>query len=321
MATRIGLFTTDGDYQNTSNWKGGVVPIAGDDVIISGDPAVAAGSHFAIASNLNQSAVALASFTVLKRFPVEIGTSSAYLQIASALVDLNLDDGLGNPTPAGRQKFDFGSSTAAAIRIYDSAAVPTDVGLQPLRILAAKNDTDVTILGGMVGIAQEPGETATIRHLDVLPGNGTVAPAVICGDGVTYSGTPKLTQSAGSVLIQSAHADVTVTGGLFKKIRSGDLTALSVYGGRAEVFGRGSVTTATMRAGDLIIANEPASGAAVATLDIDGGFTDLTRSAAARTITTLTMSKAARLRINTALTTLTNGIAFGGRTQVTARAA
>lgn len=69
----------DNDYSTAGNWTGGV-PIAAGDVVIGNN---AAGASVAITAGLNQSAVAIASFSVNASYDATIGSTdgSAYLQL------------------------------------------------------------------------------------------------------------------------------------------------------------------------------------------------------------------------------------------------
>jgi hypothetical protein len=120
MATKLWVGTdsgNEGDYSTAANWSPSGVPVATDDVIL-------ANSSQDITAGLDQSAVALTSFTVDLSYTGLIGSSdSDFLEIAASTVVIGQRRSTsGNFTGSKRFNLDLGSSTAAQVKIYGTAS-------------------------------------------------------------------------------------------------------------------------------------------------------------------------------------------------------
>jgi hypothetical protein len=286
------------DWSVAANWSGGAVPVNDDDVIISSGPNICWG--------LAQSSVSLDSLTVLKSYTGRIGLDpdalatnsagtattagkreyrAAYLAIHADTVDLGVAT-FGNPAGSGRINIDTGS-TAATITVHDTAAAVV-VGQGAVNIKAASASTDVIVrratTSGGVGIAAlVPGETSTIRTLDVSP-----------------DGTPRVNVGSGTTA-----TNIFARGGNVSASLAATLTKLEVSGGSCTLEGTALVTTANVQGGVLYPYNDPASGAAIATLNAYAGQV-LGIGGSPRTWTTVNVFRGAEVRYDSDTVTLTN---------------
>lgn len=282
MATRIWTGATDGDWSDTTNWAGGVVPVATDDVIIDN-------GAVDIDEGLNQSAVALNSLTIRNGYTGKIGVedadgaSASYLQVGASTVTIGEGDGDG----PGLVKIDLGSTTAAAVTIHDSRSQTTDTTLPkepPLRLKANNASTTLNVRGGKVGLATEGDATATVGTVTVeRAGSGARSADVKLTNGVTVT-------------------TVTVQGGAC--VLDAAATTVNVLGGELRTEGSGAITTANVRGGRLV----SNSTGTITTLNAYGGAIDFAASRAARTVTTLNLYASASVRIDPSVVTLTNDV-------------
>lgn len=295
-AVSVGTAATGPNHwSNAANWSTGAAPVNGDDVIIASGPNIAYG--------LAQSGVGLDSLTVLKSYtgriglnPVAFATSSdgatttsgkaeyrdIYLAIHADTVDLGVAT-FGTPAGSGRININTGS-TAAVVTVHDTASAVVN-GQAAVNVLCASSSSDVIVRrassSGGVGVAAlVPGETATIRALDVSA-DGT--PRVACGSGTTLinafvrGGDVSLTPAA-------TVTKVEVSGGTCAIDGTATVTTLDVLGGVARPF-NSTVTTLNARGGQV--------------LALGGG---------ARTWTTLNVFRGADVRFDSEVVTVTNAI-------------
>lgn len=277
MAERIWIGTdsgNDGKYATAANWSGSAVPQAGDDVIFRN-------SSQDVDGDLDQSAIALASFTVEQSYTGDMGTISGnvvtYLQIATALLSVGRHDGYSSPTGSGQILLDLGSSTACTGTVYRTASTATVTNFMPLQLLAANNSTKLYIQGGKVGFANAmPTETSTIDTIDV-----GVGAQVTTGAGLTLE---NWIQTGGTGVLRSATSvKLDLLGGELRTEGTGTHAIVNVYGG-------------------LFIGN---SVGAIAKLNGYGGIGDFIRSAQARTLTETDIWRGFTLRIDPAYITMT----------------
>src|SRR5690606_38998712 len=77
---------------------------------------------------------------------------------------------VGSDAPAGsaRLKLNFGSTTACAITVFNTAATARESALQPVRLIADHASTTLTVRKGIVGVATDaPAQTATLGQVNV----------------------------------------------------------------------------------------------------------------------------------------------------------
>lgn len=295
-------------WDTAANWSTGTVPVASDDVVIENSSAN-------ICWGLEQSAVDLNSLTIKQTYTGKIGLRSTefatssdgatlnsskpeyrshYLDIESDVVEIGEHFGAGAPSGSGRIKLDLGVHAATVI-IHNTARTPTESGLACVRLLLASSSSDVFVRAapGGVGIAADEGdETSTIRELSVSAQADAEA-YVYCSDGVTLT---TWTQVGGRCVLSAAAT----------------VTTCALKSGTLEVEGAFLVTTLTQDGGVCYLNNVPTSGAAVTTLNLNGGALDMKRSNRDRTITTLNWDQEAGavFAIDPDVVTITNGIAL-----------
>jgi hypothetical protein len=230
--------TTPYDWSVTGNWVEGSVPVSTDEVVIP------AGSQ-KITAGLNQSAVTLAGLTVESGYDKDIGSSGGELQVAlSAPASIQ--------TSGGQQFFDFGSSNVN-VEVLGSGGAST--GQRAINFIGS-NLATVSIVGGSVGIASAPADSATVATLRILGGN------VWLGTNVTLT-TCNLYN--GSFLQQCSSTTTTIYDGRLTSRGSGTIGTLNIYSGSCTLNSTGTVTT----------------------LNGYGGAVDFGGSGLARTVTTL----------------------------------
>lgn len=280
MATKIWVGTdtgNEGDYATAANWSPSGVPEAGDTVYIED-------SAQSIIDGLDQSAVALTAFNVGQNFTGYIGTDSAYLQIAASAVNIGYHNKPGTPSGSGKIKLDLGSGTAATVTI-DNAGTPVDSNKPAIMLKAANASTVINVRKGKVGVAVLTAETSTVGTINIGYVSSRDSDAdVYIGSGVTLT---TLVKNGGSCILGCAATTVTNESGSFQTMGSGAITTLNLKGGVSVLNSTGTITTLNV---------------------IGTAEADLTRSTAARTITTLKIGDTAFLKFDKSIITLTNKV-------------
>lgn len=205
-----------GDYSHAANWSPSGVPSAGDNVVIP------AGSA-SITAGLDQSGVAIASFTVSSGHTGTIGSATANLQLDTTAFTFN---------GTGVAYIDLGSQTVAP-QIYSTATATT--GNRGLYLIGS-GITTIAVMGGKVGLASRFGTTATATTARV---NGSTASLEI-GSGVTLTNA---LVSSGEIICRCAFTTATVYGGTFLTYGNGAGTTINLYGGTLTPNSTGTVTT------------------------------------------------------------------------------
>jgi len=278
MATKIWVGTdtgNEGDYGTAANWDPAGVPGAGDDVYLTN-------SAQNIDDTLDQSAIVLGSFNQNQDYTGEIGTTSAYLQIAAAIVNIGFHAGAGTPSGSPNSKIDLGAGTAAMVTVHNTGSSNVD-NRAALRFIAANAGTKFDIKKGSVSFAAEPDETSTIGEITPSFLNSKTGDAKVeIGAGVTLS---TLRAAGGDTKCYSA------------------VTTISAYAGTVTTEGSGAVTTINA-GGGTVISN---SSGTVTTVNGDAGLVDFTRSNTARTVTTVN-ANGAQIDYDPDILTITNAI-------------
>ena len=216
--------TTPYDWSVAANWAEGAVPVSTDEVVIP------AGSQ-KITAGLNQSAVTLAGITVEAGYDKDIGSSTGELRVAlSAPASIQ--------TSGGQQFFDFGASNVN-IEVLGSGGAST--GQRAVNFIGS-NLATVSVVGGSVGIATAPANSATVATLRVLGGN------VWIGDNTTLT-TVNLYN--GTLLQQCGSTTTTVYGGQLTTKGSGTVGTFNIYSGVATLSSTGTITTLNGYGGEL----------------------------------------------------------------------
>lgn len=277
MTTKLWVGTaTPGDINVAGNWSPSGVPEAGDDVYFED-------SAQNITANLNAlAALTLTSLHVAQSFT---GTCPAdtYLEVAATTVEIGYHNGPGNPTGSGRLLLDL-KSVQSAITIHNSAAVSLDPNQPPIRIKNTHASSTLEVRKGKAGFCNGTGETGQLSAitLNYVKQKATDAELYV-GAGVTLA---TLTQHGGKLDLRCAATTITVHDGSAVTSGSGAVGTLNVNGGTVESNSTGTITAA----------------------NVAGGLLDTTKSAAARTITTLKIDPPGKFKYDPAVVTLTNKI-------------
>lgn len=288
------------DWNTAANWSGGAVPVSTDDVVVD------RGSD--ILFGLAQASVTLGSLTVLRTYTGKIGLNAAasittvdgsspnssypearqtYLRIGADLVDVGQHFGPGSPQGSQRIKIDNAKSGASTNTIHAAPRASSETGFPAVRMLAAHASGDFIVRSAANGFGlavDVPGETATIGDLSVT--DITSTSRVYTGPGVTLT---TWTQEGGVNVLQAAAT----------------VTSVDAHGGEVSLEGEYLVTTLTNDDATVRANNVPAAGAAVTTATLNGGTTDASQNAQARTWTTVNLAVGADL-IRTDALTITN---------------
>jgi hypothetical protein len=295
MATKKWIGTdsgNEGDLNTAANWSPSGVPTASDDVYFGG------WSTQAVTGSLTAlSAVALTSMTIYQDYTGTIGTEDSFMECDPGT--LRIGDELGNDSPSGsgRLNLDLGSNQQT-VHIVDTATSATDSGRSPVRLKLNHASNAVTVSGGAVSLEDDPSDSGQISTLTV---DGDDAEVVV-GEGCTT-------------------ATATVSGGDVRLFTMP--TTLHVEGGQVETIGSatGTITTANVRAGSYVSNHVPSSGAAITTLNADGGTTDFLQNDTARTVTTVNLKPGATVAADPDVMTFTNGVALAGNLPIILSAA
>jgi hypothetical protein len=189
-----------------SNWSGGSAPTTGDTVFINN-------LTNDITSGLGQSAVTLAALYVIGGTGT-IGVAGD----AGAYLDIGWTNGLVN---CGLTRLKLNAGTVNHTTVVQATGGSADVGRAACQIKGGNTASAVYVTGGTVGLAEKPGETATLSELDVKAGTAT------CGSGLTC---PTMKQSG-----EEGQLNVY-----------GSTTTLTQNSGTLNTFGTGAITTAVI---------------------------------------------------------------------------
>jgi hypothetical protein len=253
MADVIWTGETDGDYATATNWSTGSVPAAGDNVFFTSD------YNVSVTTGLDQSGTTIANFTV-DGFTGKIGSKSAYLQISlNGSVNFNGSD---------QVYLDIGSS-AVDVSVTGSSST---TGTPGLMLLGTAID-DLSITNGNIGLAFNPGETATVTAIKMIGGNLEI------GDGCTLT----------SANIQGGNLTTKST-----------ITTITIYTGSLTLDGAAAVTTLNSNGGSVAYS----STGNITTLNLSGAV-DCSQSLMARTIATLAPAAGGSITYDPSVVTIT----------------
>jgi hypothetical protein len=253
------------DWNDTTNWSGGAVPVNSDVVYIDR-------TSDSITTNLNQSAVTLNGLFITSNFTGTIGNApdatDEFLQIAVSSASGNVVIGEGDGNGSARLNLDFGT-TATNIDIRNTQTTGTDDPKAPLRIKCDNSSCAIQVNGDNANVAFN--DDADLSSKDMGAVTVFNASSVYLGPGSVYT---TFDQLAGNVLIDEAQGTHTIQSGTLQLEGTTAITAITQTGGTVIQNSTGTITTYTAR----------------------GGTLDLQQSAFARTITTLTKSPGFVLR-------------------------
>lgn len=229
MATNYWTGASSTAYSTAGNWSLAAVPIATNDVRLR------AASTVAIASGLNQSAVAIGDFIVEPGYSGAIGTAASgvptYLQI---------DPDRFQFAGTGQSYIDIGS--AAIDALIDNTTTP-GTGLRGLYLIGSAI-ANLIVSGGSVGIAAVPGSTSTVTTAQVLGGS------LYLGVGTTLT---TLRVNGGEAIVGCALTTVNQYGGTVTTEGIGAITTYNAYGGTCYLNSSGTITTLNIYPGATVI--------------------------------------------------------------------
>lgn len=291
------------DWQSATNWSLGIVPGengASEDTYVSDSTVdILYGLDNSGASDPLLSCHISQTYTGKIGHDEEAGFEGDYLQIETAT--LFIGENFDNSSSRGstRIKVDVGSTVACEITGYNTSS-SSDTNKPACRLKANKSDHLIRDLRkgtyGLCFLDSETGEVASVFQSYAA----TVATdsQLTIGQGVTV-------------------ATVEAVGGIttIKQATGKTITTVTNKGGTMLTSGAGAITTLNTEGGTVT----PANTGTIATCNAKGGTTDFTASAEPRIVTNMNVASSAKLKIDTSVVTLTNGItAFeSGRKQYT----
>jgi phage baseplate assembly protein gpV len=274
--TVIWTGATDGNWAVAANWSTGEVPRDGNNVYLEN-------SAVSITSGLAQSAKTLASLNISQSYTGQTGDDVNYLAIGATAVKIGYYNGPGIPAGSGRIKLDVGTAQTA-ITIYNSGQ-PVNTNKPAIMLLGTHAANTLEVRKGKVGIAFGTGEAATFATIN---SSYSTQPAsdvgLTIGAGTTLT---TLNQTGGENTLLCAATTITTKAGTLWIDGSGAITTLTIEGGTVTSNTTGTITAAVIKT---------------------AGTLDLTKSSAARTITTTKLDAGGTLKYDPAVMTLTNKV-------------
>ena len=246
------------------NWDTGVVPGAGDDVVLEN-------SAINILYGLDFSGALLTSFTRRASYTGVIGLprthAAGYVEYRDTYLKIDCTLATINASGAGRTKIDFGTVQTACI--INGSGTAAETGIPSILLLGTHASNDLTINKGSVGVAFFAGETSTILTASVsYLANQSSDSIVTFGSGTTL-GT--VTINAGSTLIQNNVTTVTQASGTTTITGTATAGTLTIRGGTVAYRSSGTITAATVASGAVLDFRHDLRGRTVTNLDILAG--------------------------------------------------
>lgn len=222
-----------------ANWLEGSVPTTGDDVVIDAGPSITDG--------LDQNAVTLATLTITRNFPGEIGLPSNTNPAAPAqgypeYRDQRLKIGATVctiETTSRRIRLDL-TPAATTTTVRETGQPQTTERALDLKADDAGGSTALYFLKGSIGLNAVPGDSGTVADVNV----GFVSqPAsdvnLLGGTGLTLT---RLDQGGGDVTLQNGATTILKSDGTLT-LAAGAVTTLTNRGGTVYHDGAGTITT------------------------------------------------------------------------------
>lgn len=274
--TVIWTGATDGNWAGPNNWSTLKAPVDGNNVYFEN-------SSVSVTMGLAQSAKTLATLNISQSYTGSIGDDVNYLAIGATVVNIGNYNGPGVPTGSGRIKLNFGT-VQSAVTIYNSGQ-PTNANKPAIMLLGTHAGNTLAVRKGKVGIAFETGETATFATINSSYTTSSASDVeLIIGAGTTLT---TLNQTGGDNTLLAAATTITTKAGTLWIDGAGTITTLTIEGGTVTSTTTGTITTATIKT---------------------AGTLDLTKSTAARTITTTKLDAGGTLKYDPDVITLTNKV-------------
>ncbi len=283
MAVREWLGTAaDGDYTNAANWKGGVVPIAGDDVYFK------EGAEN-VNVNINQSAILLTSFHVEKGYTGLMGLQETFLQIQTPLLYIGDNPTLTTINGSQRVNIDVGSVTACDIFVNSSALTAIDIAKTPIRLLSTHASSQLFQTDGLVSVADDPASSSLLLLVDISGGTLTFGEALTL---VTLTA-----RGSATVNVQDNVTTVNIFDGTITFNLEAAVVTMNIEGGTVIYDASGTITTANIVGGilDYTNATDPR---ALTTLNYGGDGAEIRYDSSLITVGTVNIAADFPITIN-----------------------
>lgn len=238
-------------WDNADNWDTGSVPVSTDSVVIDSR------ALNDIRYGLDQNAVTLASMIITNGFSHKIGlkpinedvSNQKYpeyretsLKISATLFSIE-----GQGSGSGRIKINLGAN--ASTMSISARGTGETTNVPAVLILGTHASNIARITRGHVGFAFYDEETSHLATLDVgFEDNQAGDSTVVCGGGVDLADAT-ITQSGGTLTIDSACATTTQSGGTLN-VKSGNQTTIT-GDGNVNIIGALTVTNLNSSGGTL----------------------------------------------------------------------
>lgn len=271
--------SSSGVWDLDANWSSGTKPADGDSVIF--DYTSASGNALAAS---NRDDIELVGLRIDSTYTQTWGDNGSAMIVDATAVEIGRPSGSAT-AGAGSGRINMSlEDHAATILVHGTKTSSTDTGKEPVRIRGDASAHTLVVKGNsLVGLATDlPTDTAAFTDVRIVDTQSTVN----IGSGVTLT---TLRQELGIARLY------------------GGLTTLQQDGGTCYMYGSGTITTAKISG----TAQLNSSGTITAGHVYDGGHLDLSDSLA-KTITTLTLYKGAKLTMDPSVITITNPIILSG---------
>jgi len=216
-------------YDNGANWLSGSVPSTGDDEYFDS-------GNVSCLYNLAQSGTTLNSLNVYAAYTGTIGlplynakgyreyrTTELTISATTLNVGQQINPGVGNGS--GRLRFNVGS-VACTLNVFGTGNA-ADQGFPSLIWRGTSGSNAVNINKGNVGLAFNPGDTATVATLNIGQVSNLGDVTLVCGAGCTLTTVNK---NSGTVVLNAGATTVTHQAGTLT-LQLGAITTLNCYGG------------------------------------------------------------------------------------------
>ncbi len=229
-------------FTDANNWLSGTAPVSNDDVYFDS-------GSVPLLYGLSQSAITLTSLNVYQSYSGTIGlplyNAGGYREyradeLAISATTINIGQNAGNGS--GRLKFNVGS-VACTMNVYN-AGQPLEQGIPAVIWRGTNAGNAVNINKGQVGLANFPGQVATIATLQIgYVSSITGDVNCYCGSGCTLT---TIIKNGGVLSVNSAATTVTQNAGTLTIWGTGAVTTLNVYDGTCFYNTTGTLTTANV---------------------------------------------------------------------------
>jgi len=286
MADRFwigGASGATGDWGNTANWAGGVVPTTSDNVYIGVNNQ---DTLYDIDASLNQSGVVLGQVWIFQSFNKLIGTTAAFLQLRCTGLHIGYPSAQAAEEGSKRVKIQLDSNTACDVHVYNSAPDGEDAGREPVQIStdSASGAHTFSISGGIIGLASLgiAGEYLNATSISITP-DGASQPRVTMGQTATVT---TINQSRGEFVNQGANiTTLNLEGGDHYALSDCTYTTINCRGGTCHYYSDGTITTLNLSKAGVWETAEDSRTKTITTAKFFSGGTLNTRTANPMSVT------------------------------------